>query len=376
MSFFVRTLLMVFGLMWLELCSAKAAEPTKPKRAIINAPAKIIETGLVPCCGEAGLPLIHVGEWLSNDILLLNALRNIPNADKQREERLVTFDLKSRKVTTLFENNRMQCSRQELNIYSIGSKYNWESYRFVKIDEYGKLSEINIEQNIEKKYCTEYGYHDCISGVSGFKGGGIRLTRFDGLIPIIMPGESILDFERKAVLLRPAMPPLTLPIFREEVADSWAIYHAFSDQYQLNWHDSQASSSTNRRTGGQSWKRPYDLSPYYLLSRDGTVETIPYPNILKEFDVRHFSRLLMTRAGLLIDATGDGPKSMGERGLFLLRENQLTQVWGFPNRAGIKEGMVGESLSPDGCKIAFTRFMGWGIGTFRNVVILNLCEGE
>ena len=149
-------------------------------------------------------------------------------------------------------------------------------------------------------------------------------------------------------------------------------YLAFIDRYQLNSLDSRGASGTDKRLNTpEMWgNRPYDLSPYRFLAPDGHVDEIPFPYILSEFGVRSFYKLLPTKAGILIIATG------GERGLLLLNGERLTRVWGKPGLFRREENMGGITLSPNGCKIAFRRYANWLPKTPKHISIIDLCQGN
>jgi hypothetical protein len=180
-----------------------------------------------------------------------------------------------------------------------------------------------------------------------------------------------------AVWLRPGRPPLTLPVMRTEIDGGKARFLAFRGQYLLNRFDSQGDSRTDRRLAGRHiWgNRPYDLTPYRLLSRDGGIEEIPYPYVIREYGIKGFHELIPTKAGIVIEATDPGK---GRTGLFLLNGDRLQRFWPPPARLEFlrtKEQVGGLILSPDGCKIAFRRYANWLPDTRKPVTIINLCKG-
>jgi len=180
------------------------------------------------------------------------------------------------------------------------------------------------------------------------------------------------DHSVNAVLHRPGQPPMEIAAPARETDGGILPYLAFIDRYQLNSLDSRGSARTEKRlSSAKSWgNRPYDLSPYRFLAPDGRVDEIPFPYILSEFGVRSFYKLLPTKAGILIVATG------GERGLLLLNGERLTRGWGKPSFFGSGEGVSGFELSPDGCKISFLRYADWKLKTRKHISIIDLCQGN
>lgn len=361
-------------------CVSGAADGGTNKPVIEERPAKVIETGLVPCCSSRSHSATPVGEWLSDDLLLLNALQDVPDADEKALEKLVVFDLRTQKVRTLLETDRFTCRNSELNVLGIGGWYRKDPHYFVGISEHGDIKELGVQPALDVFTCRPMDYLERAFGIPGYKSDGLYLKGSDGFIPITPPGKKndvhgMLN--NKAVLLRPNAPSIELPFRRHEINGSGpARYIAFLDRYQLNWWDSQYDSCCNRRMGGEPWKAlPYDFSPFRLLFRDGRVEEIPYPEgILKDYGIRRFNEAFVTRLGLVIDSVS-GPPNKNERGLFLIQDGRPIAVWGRPAPLAKHYAMAGTVLSPDGCKLAFRRFSDWRPGNPKHVTILDLCNG-
>lgn len=352
---------------------ATLAQAQAPARTIEEKSFEVFDTGLEPmsCCTMS--PATHqVGYWLSDTLLVVNALRDEPDANRRQAERLMLVDAGSRQISTLVAEGRLQCWNRELRVASIGPRYGSGIYRLIRLDNAGRLEELPEKPDLNLLSCKPINYEAKVSGIPGYSSAGTYFLDSDGYIPYNPPGHKS-TYNSKAVWLRPNAPSIVLPAYRNEIEGGNAKYLAFLDKYLLNRLDSQGSSSTERRLAGLAWgDRPYDLTPYRLLARDGSIEEIPYPKILFEYGVRYFYELLPTRAGILIDAADNGK---GEHGLFLLRGERLIRFWGRPGLfSSGREGVSGTTLSPDGCRIAFRRFADWKLNTRKHITIINLCK--
>lgn len=348
---------------------ATLAQAQTPVRTIEEKTFEVFDTGLEPmsCCTMS--PATHeVGYWLSDNLLVVNALREESDANRRQAERLMLVDASTRQITTLVSEGRLQCWNRDLQVASISPGYKSDSYHYMQLNSGGRLSELSTVPQFDKGSCWTQEF------VKKSHGNAKYLSEMDGYIQRYYPGKKSLEnAASNATLISPGKPPKILPVRVDEIEGGKAKYLAFMDKYLLNRLDSQGSSSTERRLAGLAWgDRPYDLTPYRLLARDGSIEEIPYPKILFEYGVRYFYELLPTRAGILIDAATNGK---GEHGLFLLKGERLIRFWGRPVLfSSGREGVSGTTLSPDGCKIAFRRFADWKRNTRKHITIINLCK--
>lgn len=348
---------------------ATLAQAQVPTRTIEEKSFEVFDTGLEPmsCCTMS--PATHeVGYWLSDTLFVVNALRDEPDANRRQAERLMLVDADTRQITTLVAEGRLQCWNRELRVVSINPGYKLDEYHYMRLEIFGRLEELPEKPDLNLLSCMTREY------VKQSHGNAKYLSESDGYIQRYYPGKGSLEnAASNATLISPGKPPKTLPVRVDEIEGGKAKYLAFMDKYLLNRLDSQGSSSTERRLAGLAWgDRPYDLTPYRLLARDGSIEEIPYPKILFEYGVRYFYELLPTRAGIVIDAADNGK---GEHGLFLLQGERLIRFWGRPGLfSSGREGVSGTTLSPDGCKIAFRRFADWKLNTRKHITIINLCK--
>jgi|GEM_PF-7075142 len=216
------------------------------------------------------------------------------------------------------------------------------------------------------------------------------------LINVVKEGDTLLkqgernrlsDEPEATAWFRAGEPLIPIPVRFEEISDG--LYVEFLDKFQLNVGDSAMSSHTNRAMSA-SWARPYDLTPYRLLSRDGTIEEIPYPSFIKEFGLEerrtdnepgrvNFSSLLFTKPGILIrknlEDGGDYFLYKGQQVYRLIaHSSSLTSSAWFrirPNR------VIFETLSPNGCRLAYTHIKASTSGVTRSpdfyLTIIDLC---
>ncbi|MBF0269809.1 MAG: hypothetical protein HQL44_14585 [Alphaproteobacteria bacterium] len=356
---------------------ATSADET-PKRIIEDVSFETIETGLeiMSCCLSS--PTDDAGVWLTDDLLLLNVLRDVPNANRNRLEQVVVFNLTTRSTTQLVAEGRFNCWDEETEVAAIGPGYENQKlirsqYKYVRLTKEGKISELSEQPPFEPAMCILPNKEERFTGIPGFKSGaGAFFRDKDGYISYLPLDGSKPKPTDYAVWARPNKPPMKLPILREEIDGGRARYLAFSGQYLLNHWDSQSSARTNRVMNPMYWgDRPYDLTPYRLLSLDGTITEIPYPKILWDYGVKTFDTLLPTKAGIMIEALG---RPRQENGLLLLQGEKLLRFWGKKRLFVTTEGMSGTVLSPDGCKIAFYRYADWKVDTHKYITIINLCK--
>jgi hypothetical protein len=118
-------------------------------------------------------------------------------------------------------------------------------------------------------------------------------------------------------------------------------YLDFLGKYQLN---------TGSGCNNQGWQCPPDI---YLLNQFGELAVIPIPNEL--MTLIPIQQVDVVRDGLLFRATSTDQ----HEGYFVLRGGTLHQLWrpGPPGfmKLGRTEIWGGQSISPDGCKVAFRR---------------------
>lgn len=355
----------------------RGAEP--PARPIEDIAFEVLETGFQArsCCSMS--PSISViGGWLSDELLEFTALQDVPDANRKQLTRSVLFNVRTREARILLPEGGVQCWNPEQQIAGVKRHVTDEHPRLVRLDTEGNLGELTEPSNLDEFFCWPKDLGERLSGMPGYKSDGLHLRDSDGYIPYNAPGAKIsMFYTEPAVWLRPGKSPLILPIMRTEIDAGRAQFLAFRGQYLLNHFDSQGSSSTDRRLAGrQIWgNRPYDLTPYRLLSRDGSIEEIPYPYVIREYGIKGFHELIPTKVGIIIEATDPGK---GHTGLFLLNGERLQRFWPRPEQFEFlrtKEQVGGLTLSPDGCKIAFRRYANWQLDTKKTVTIINLCKG-
>jgi hypothetical protein len=352
-------LLAVFSGLMYCIQSQAVAEPRL--RTIQTQYFDTFETGLGPlgCCAST---LKDAGIWLSDDLFAMTAAQPVIDAWKTRLQRVMLIDTQAKSARVLVESGDLVCwdaTRQIASLKELDSKNMVKpTYWFIRLDAQGNTSPL-----LEK---TQISPHTCEIDIQLPKGTLITsLRENDGYIERLKPGEPPHD-ERSLIFFHPDQPPKDLHIPRVEL-DNQPIYLSHIKKYLLNTFDSKGDSSTDQRLAGRHWKRPYTLTPYRLMALDGTIETIPYPDILAEYGIQRFARLLPTKNGLLIHA--------GSR-LFLLQDKSLIQFWPRPGAFGLikKHHIAGIMLSPDGCKIAFRHYADDKFTTTQYVTLINLCK--
>jgi hypothetical protein len=189
------------------------------------------------------------------------------------------------------------------------------------------------------------------------------------LITDVQPGDTLealnerdrlMDEGWPTVWVRPGKPDIHLPIRFDEVGSG--VYVAFLDKYQLSDYDTASASWTNSNRTYSVWKRPYEYTPFRLLGQDGSLVEIPYPEFVFEYGIAdrqykggHFGRLLVTKAGIVIQKRREYGSA-----LYLFKSDQLYLVAGGKTSLKVDmaknsaEGIQTTRLSPDGCKLSYS----------------------
>lgn len=361
---------LVIGLMLaaLNTCVAESnAGAESVKKPIPEQRFEVIETGLEPMLNlTLNSDYGPSGIWLSDDLLMVNAIQDVPDADQKKLQRVMLVNASTGHSTTLVPEGRVVCWSEELEIVSIAPLiYNRQGIgRLMRLDKQGRLSELPEIPAVDP--------HICRSEKAKAPSSIARLLReSDGYIDRVrkVTAGGVNDID-KAILRKPGAPPQELPVRASEI--SKVMYLAYAKKYLLNTWDSQNDSDTDKRLGGANWNRPYDLTPYRLMALDGSIEEIPYPKVIFDYGIRYFDVLFPTRAGIVIEAMG---AKRSEYGFFLLQGDRLTRFLGGPRILGFdgREGVNGISLSPDGCKIAFRLYSDWR-PIKKQITIINLCK--
>jgi len=353
----------------IPLLSACSADARDAKRKIEEKSFKVIDTGLeiMSCCSTSSASLGRIAFWLNNDLIAVNAMQDVPDANKKELQRIMLVEAKTGKSRVLLESAELFCWNDERQIASVASVGGEDRItRLINLTNLGSYSEL--------KGSSDLSHHICRSPLLSRPQGAIAasLRESDGYI-LLSQADNSFDPAKTGVWYRPGMPPVDLEILVDELPERLPQYLAYSGKYLLNKWDSQHNSSTDKRLAGATWKRPYDLTPYRLLSLDGKVEEIPYPYIIFEYGLQYFGELLPTKAGILINNTGQGK---GEHGLFLLNGYKLTRIWGGSGwfDKGRGEVATGLQLSPDGCTIVFARYSDWRLTAKKPISLMNLCQ--
>jgi hypothetical protein len=354
------TRLILMWTTWAFVCSAQA---DAPKRQIENQKLEIFDTGLGVrnCCS-----LSKAGIWLSNDLFAMTSSEDVPHAAEKHFLQVMLVDLKTKTSRVLVDAGQLVCWNPERQIANIQKTYSSPTgdikYDLIHLDAQGQVGAKSDKADINPYFCQPNVSLPPRNFLS------ILLREPDGYIQLSAPGEPYKD-DKTAIWMRPGKAPLDLNLRADEVngaGNNLGNYLAYSQKYLLNTWDSQGSSNTDRRLGGASWNRPYDLTPYRLMALDGSIEEMPYPKIIFEYGIKRFGYFLPTPAGVLISTNN----------LFLLQGEQLTRIWPRPGLfGGIKPEVIDSLvLSPDGCKVAFRHFADSKYTTPKSVTILTLCQ--
>ena len=345
------------------------------KKKILEKRFEVVETGLEPMVNKLlGSNYGPAGVWLNENLLVTNSIQDVVDADEKKLQRVVIFDLKNRRATTLLPNERMKCWNRETHVLVVAElTYTRQTKnRVLKLDENGEtdLNEVNADIDIFR--CRPKAFLlDKKSYENTPRGIVYDLLESDGIlrsIHIVTPGNA--NNTDKTFWIRPDDTLKELSVRGSEVSN--VLYLPHLQKYLLNWRDSQGNSDTDRRLAGGNWNRPYALAPYHLMGRAGSIEDIPYPTFVYDYGIRYFGILVPTKVGNVLIAPNS---SRSEYGLFLLQGENVYRFFGGPRAFGLdgREGVDKLSVSPDGCKIAFNLYSDHRAKA-KQIMIINLCN--
>ena len=301
----------------------------------------VIDTGLVQTEEHTDS---WVGAWLSNELLVVNAVQENPPAKSRRPWRIALFNVKTQQVTNLVEKGQFYCRDTRTELALILTNPEVEdyakdgTYEYVNLDRNGKLTNLAEQPNWAKP-CRFHPGDD-----------PLRLRYFlregDGYIDRGRSGG--VDLKRNVHLFRPNEPAIELNVSGNDVHP--VLYVPFRDEYLLN-----------------QWAPDSEKSPrvYFYMSPEGKVRTEPLPEHFYQ-KVGKAGVMLPMKNGMLFNRSVSG---RGERGLFLVRGNKIYRV--FDRNVVVRR----LTPSPDGCKLAFWSHREHPYADKNTVKIIDLCEG-
>ncbi len=359
--------------------------PPKVHRTIEDKKFELIETGLEFWPPGVSIPYssgLDYGFWLSDTLLVTSVLQDVPDAFKQKLERIMLLNVSTGKSHVLIEQGslagRLGCRnrKHQVMVFYPKAQFPHESFketpRFVRLDDQGKVSDLTGPPPI-KPNCDPVEYEGPPP-----RGNRLVLREGDGYIDQSEQDDYAAKIMGKAKLIRPGTPPLPLNIENREIFGTPA-YLPYFDKYLLGTFDHLGKGGTDKRVSGGFWKHSYAYSPYRLIGRNGDIEEISYPTIIFDFGLKGFQHLWPTPQGLLIETSYGGSTGAQPRhGLLLLQGERMFRVWGGPGwspRDG-REATHVLSMSPNGCNVVFTHSDWRSFPGNHPLSILNLCKEQ
>jgi hypothetical protein len=327
-------------------------------RQIEDKKFEIIETGLEYMYNS----LPHAGWWLSNDLLMVNALQDVPDAKRKSLQRVMLVDARTGKSKVLVPDGQMICWNSERQIAGFApSPYNFISmvdsaFWRTRLDQEGNAERLSDKTTVDK-YChsTDIGLPKSGPGQGLF----YYLREADGYLRRSEPGKPY-DASAEALLVKPGQKPKGLGVRVDEIGN--AIYLPYFNQYLLtSW-----LNKTNREE---------DIPPDRLMSPDGKITEMPYPRIVFEFISEMIARIQLIPQGQLF--ISGGTNGYNGQGLLLLQGERLIRLWGGQKwfAKGRNQVAMGMQISPDGCRIAFIHSAQYTSYSSTNpIAIINLCK--
>lgn len=345
------------------------------------------------------------GFWLSNTQFVMSVLQDVPDAYARKLERIVLIDAATGAYRVLVEQGSVNCRSQKLKVmaylpfheshyYKLWPKQTSggtpaerrrrteersakisAEHRFIKLDDDGVVSPLEGPSPIESN-CAPAGYPVDI----GFWVGK-ALREDDGYIDISERDNRETLTLGTAKLVRPGQAPIELGF--PTAAVSFPTYLPYYDKYLMSTSDYAGAGGNSRSSMGAFWKYPYDISPSWLVSREGEVQAVPYPEIIREYGMVGFTLHWPTPRGILINDRGG---VFAGKGLLLLQGEKLLRIWGgppslnfFQDNRGRTEASYVLNISPDACRIVFTHAKKFPKAGDQNpdavpLSILNICK--
>lgn len=370
------------------ITSAELVE-LKPTRQIEDKKFELIETGLSPWPrteGNGYWPNFY-GFWLNNTQLVMSVLQDVPNAFANRLERIMLIDTATGASRVLVEQGSLWCHSRKFNVMvylpyerahyykdNPGKNIGDDDLHFVRLDKEGRLNELDGPAPINRS---------CVPPNKVVKEprASQSLQEGDGYIDMSARDDKETLTLGTAKLVRPGQPPLELGLPNASV--QYPIYLPYYDKYLMSASDYGKGGGTAMRYAGAFWKFPYNFSPYWIVSREGEVEAVPYPEIISEYGMAGFQYLWPTPHGLLIN---DPSVVRPGKGLLLLQGDRLLRLWGgplslnfFKTNYGRAENSYVLNISPDACRVVFMHARKFPLPREKNpapipLSILNICK--
>ncbi len=280
-----------------------------------------------------------LGEWLNDHLILLNATQDMPDAKLKNLNRMVLFDIKTKKLSPVLPEKYFYCRNPSSQISRIKDYITGEE-KLVVIDENGTISEVKETPAWNKFQCRKY-----------------EPRKPDRLQVFLNEGEGYIDIGKtgmgpsgNAMLFLPNKEPIELPVISRTVVSPSHEFLPFMNKYVL----------------------AHGLHQNILMSPQGEITYIQEPDdVFNELGVGGY--MYPMRDGILLDGTGIGPKIPG---MFYIKGGRVIRIFGGKTLFTEPPYTKGELVSPDGCSIAFSSFKRSDYKYKKMIKIINICEGK
>jgi hypothetical protein len=326
-------------------------------------PAKLIDTRLnVP---NELWHAFSIGYWVDEDSIIVNAESEDKDINGRPYIRAMLYDLRIQQSREILKNFSVSAWDTEKGCAAFGGKRKDVSEHnlwFAKINKEGHILEMHKETPEEREvkdvvfkqgkyidplYCGVY----YPKNLNRWEKNYYFLRLEDGYFE-----RDKSDRDLPTIWRRPDGTSQELDMPYAYKNNLSVRYLPFLKKYQIN--DATCLFS--------NLKCPPDI---VLMSKDGVIEQIKLPNKILEH-APWISNAYKVRDGVLLDV---GNEKKG--GFYLWRDEKLYKLWSRPGRnflTGERSFTGNETLSPDGCKVAF--FKADSQKSARKIYILNICE--
>lgn len=341
-------------------------------------------------------------KWMDNDRVIFSAFRkDVPRSSDPEGLRIVIWDTAKDSVTPYAE-GKLLCYNEGRIVYQT------EATKFISRGvaiEKGKIGEMGKEQSVELGASDTnwlFNPYSCNSyGSLGYStwdeihrpNPGMRILRLredHGYLDLYTnnrkwvetitqkggeTGPKLIQLrevtgieyvpENKYLIkyYRPGQPPIELGIVNGGITGR-PVFSKYANAYVLD------QLIPDRRSVEASQPHQFPVGPpaVHLLSPEGELTTIKYPDNLYNDSKRRAQKINVTRSGLVIGLPTQSFRPMlGDTGMLLVRGDKVIKIM---------DGQVDDvDVSPDGCKVVFRHAELNNSAYLCTIKMINVCSG-
>ncbi len=355
----VTNVVVLIGAMFFGVGCVHSEPPTA-----VEAHVKLIDTGLAKAV-PSGVLFLKCGTWIDEDRIAIDARpQSGTEEEKLRFGSVRWYDLRTGKSKEVeprgslvsWDDTTNEFVVRHLEITKLYKPGPWPA-TIIKVDDNGDvLARTPIEESSWNSW-ESWAERLWLPKEQLADGWKMRLRK----------GLYIASGKHKEAILHKAdgtIKELGIPLSAINNMIDNSLFLPFANRYQLN-HPKCHAAAPELHADAM-------CEPLYLMSPEGEIETLNFPNKLRDA-LGQFDFTYAVKNGVLIRT-----RFPGKQGYYLWRNNVLYELWrsreGGPLNALPYEFWGGEVISPGGCKVAFFKAWDSKETTQREVYIFDLCE--